>query len=416
MKKILLIFIIVTIGIVSVLFGLKVWEESSRVSAINTTFVNQIEKAQELKDYAEELAKAEEEELERIEVEKKTLILEYDTKFELPLENSMGISITNMNVKEKASTSSATVTSVKTNELFLIKEESESGEWLLIETTSGKQGYVESIKTLINLPDIIPSIQYNLVNSDAAIFRTSGYPLPNITGLKKYDYYHYNPRLDKNEYIAVVMYPMAEKIQGAQALALADGNTLVIYESYRPYTLQKEVVNELDGLMTESAEIAANIETTPWSKGWFISQGLSNHQRALAIDVSLAKIEETERVEMGNVQYNYIIKYTEYSMQTPMHELSIDSTSLKSPVSSTSKTAWKSAVTSEAMTTGAIKMREYFDENDLSPIASEWWHFNDLDNITKAKSTGVNFAISLKFDECISKVFTYEEEIEGQVE
>lgn len=169
------------------------------------------------------------------------------------------------------------------------------------------------------------------------------------------------------------------------------------------------MVKELDGLMTESAEIAANIETSPWSKGWFISQGLSNHQRGLAIDVTLAKIDKTERLVMGDVQYNNILEYTEYNMQTPMHELSIDSTSLKSPVSSTSKTAWKTVATSSKMTTGSVKMREYFEKNDLTPIASEWWHFNDLDNIVKAKATGVNFAISLKFNECISEEFTYED-------
>ena len=40
------------------------------------------------------------------------------------------------------------------------------------------------------------------------------------------------------------------------------------------------------------------------------------------------------------------------------------------------------------MTEGARVLRTYCANAGLSPLASEWWHFNDLDARSATKSTG----------------------------
>lgn len=336
---------------------------------------------------------------------KKTLKLDLYGKYELPLKNSMGISISSIKAKAEASNDSETIASLSGGDTFLILEEALDGAWLYVDLGDGKKAYVESIKTLINLPDIIPSIEYKITNSDASIFRSSGYPLENITGYKKYDVMHYNDRLNKDEYVVPVVYPMAVKIQKAQSMALKNNHTLVIYESYRPYTLQREVVTSLQSLVNSNVEVKEGITSGSWSMTWFISNGISNHQRGAAIDVSLAKVIQTERITVDGVEYNDIREVDEYVMQSPMHELSIKSTSLDVPVSSMDETAWKNVGTNAAMTEFSILLRDYMVNSGLTPIASEWWHFNDLPSITALKATGINFATSLKFNKCISESY-----------
>lgn len=47
-----------------------------------------------------------------------------------------------------------------------------------------------------------------------------------------------------------------------------------------------------------------------------------------------------------------------------------------------------SSSTEKLMTEGAKLLRTYCTNAGLSPLASEWWHFNDLDVRSATKSTG----------------------------
>jgi len=76
-----------------------------------------------------------------------------------------------------------------------------------------------------------------------------------------------------------------------------------------------------------------------------------------------------------------VSEYVEYDMQTPMHELSVDSVIYTSPFSSSSQTAWLEHDLVDEMTEGSIRLQGYAKEAGLTPIASEWWHFNDLDAV-----------------------------------
>ena len=62
-----------------------------------------------------------------------------------------------------------------------------------------------------------------------------------------------------------------------------------------------------------------------------------------------------------------------------MHELSKASAAFSGPVNSKSRTAWRQAAPARAMNDAAIRLQTYCAKAGLTPLASEWWHFNDLD-------------------------------------
>jgi hypothetical protein len=103
--------------------------------------------------------------------------------------------------------------------------------------------------------------------------------------------------------------------------------------------------------------------------------------------VSLAKINRQETKTTGNFIYAHITDYTEYPMQSAMHELSTLS-ALFCLVNSISETAWREGVVSKTATAGSILLLEYCTSAGLTPLASEWWHYNDLANTRLAREAG----------------------------
>ena len=206
---------------------------------------------------------------------------------------------------------------------------------------------------MINLPDITPSIIYDDTNGYSSIFRSSEIDIPNVTGKQLYDNKAYNKRLSKDEFMMPVMYEMAIKIMKAQELALKEGYSLKIYETYRPYKAQKNVSTNLSKLMNSNKTVYNGINGGGWKEGWFIAQVLSNHQKGIAMDVSLVKINEYDVGKTGNYKYMIITDYKEEKMPTKMHELSNKAISMTYGVDSNSKTAWKKVPVPKSMTEGA---------------------------------------------------------------
>ena len=66
-------------------------------------------------------------------------------------------------------------------------------------------------------------------------------------------------------------------------------------------------------------------------------------------------------------------------MPTAMHELSIAAASMARPVTSKSPTEWRKAAPAASMNEAAFALQDYCVSAGLTPLASEWWHFNDLD-------------------------------------
>lgn len=262
----------------------------------------------------------------------------------------------------------------------------EQGDWWQVQ--AGEQtGWVRHDYCLINLPDVIPSLVYRDTNSEASLFRASGYEIPGVTGQALYDARSYNARFEQEMANMAVLYATAKKLADVQGRALADGYTLVLYEGFRPYDTQVTVANALEALAAENETVRAGIDTEPWSIGWFIAGGVSNHQQGYAVDVSLARVTGTADETCGPYAYTRVTGYEELAMPTAMHELSAAAASLAEPVASRDPDAWRQAAPAPAMTEGALLLQSYCVAAGLTPLASEWWHFNDLDRLAVVDSS-----------------------------
>ena len=300
----------------------------------------------------------------------------YEGDLELPVNGATGYASVLMDLKATADAGSETISELEAGTAFEVLEE--VGDWWYVRTAT-ESGWVQHLYCFINLPDVVPSIIYDNTNTYASKFASSGKTIPGITGEALYDGKAYNMRLGKVSDIVPVLYSMSKKIHLAQQAALEEGNTLVIYEGYRPFFAQKLTVDALTTLAAADPEVMAGINTHPWDTNWFIATSISNHQMGYAIDVTLAKITEQQEIVIGDYTATAITGYTEYTMPTTIHELSMASATFTGPVKSSSPTAWLQATLVNTMNETAILLQRYCTDAGLTPLASEWWHFNDLD-------------------------------------
>ncbi|MFM9329059.1 SH3 domain-containing protein [Paenibacillus mesotrionivorans] len=300
----------------------------------------------------------------------------YEGGLELPVAGSTGYASISLQLMESADSGSRVLRAVEAGTAFeVIREE---GEWWLV-NREGFTGWLLHKYCLINLPDVIPSIIYDNTNTYSSRFASSGKEIPGISNKSLYSGKTYNTRLDREEYLMPVLYTMSKKIYEAQKLALSEGNSLKIYEGFRPYSVQLAVGQGLTDLANKDKTVMAGINAPPWGISWFIVKGVSNHQVGYAIDVGLVKVNEGKEITVGPYTVPLITDYLEYTMPSPIHELSGASAAFRTPVNSMSPTAWKNAAFAQTMNDSAKKLQFYCTEAKLTPLASEWWHFNDLE-------------------------------------
>jgi len=293
----------------------------------------------------------------------------YDGALELPLSGATGYASVEINVYNDDF--SATLAVLEPGRGFMILDEYGTFWQIYLKPEGGEAivGWVRHNNCLINLPDVIPSVIYENTNAYASVMRANEEPIPNVTGKQLYSYSTrsdgkvYNERLQRHEYIVPVLYAMAERICSAQKLALANGESLVIYEGFRPYDVQQTIYRAVLDLPSSQKYFGS------WSQGWFIASGKSNHQIGYAMDASLAQVVDSEDKVTGRYKYKQP-KYFEYAMPTTIHELSVNSALYASP---NSRTYSEGVKNSEA----AQRLQKYCTSAGFTPLASEWWHFND---------------------------------------
>lgn len=335
----------------------------------------------------------------------KTIMVSFG--FELPIEGSSGYAPTIINLKKENKLNSETITTIEPGEAFRIILE--DANWWQI-NYKGLIGWVENTICMINLPDIIPSIIYNNTNSYSSMFKSSGYDIDYITGSQLYNAYMYNNRFEKEQYIMPVMYPMAKKIYTVQKLALENDESLMIYETFRPYDVQTNIANALLALLDYNTDVQEGIFVSGWNINWFIATGVSGHQMGLSMDVSLVKINEYITKIIGKDKYMEITSYTPYPMPTDMHELSIKAARFKYGVSGL--TAWKKTPFAITMTEEAKKLQNYCTSANLIPLASEWWHFDDLETKSTIARLGYkNLQGKFYLEENVSEKFSEVKEV-----
>ena len=292
-------------------------------------------------------------------------------EFESDLKGSTGWSTINMSIRTNANEYSKVLAALPQGKSFLIL--SEQGNYWKIQY-SGKQGYVNHNYCMINLPDVMPSIVYNITNESASIYKSSGIDLPNVTGKQLYKAGKVmNNKIGKEEYPCPVLYSTAKKIANAQKLALSDGYCLKIYDAYRPHEVSKNIYNSLLTLYNSNSTVRNNINYSTgasgrkyqWGTTWFLAGGVSSHNTGAAIDVTLC----------DNITKKECI------MPTAMHELSTKAIKYYYP------NVWKYASNySKEMNESAKKLDSYMTKSGMTTLASEWWHFQEQAGYTRIKN------------------------------
>lgn len=262
---------------------------------------------------------------------------------------------------------------------------SESGTTWTVRTSSANgslEGTVSNTECMVNMPDVLPSVQYKITNAESAVYKTGSSKcgsgkvinLDGVTGQNLYGNIKLNnPRLGRTEYLVPIMYGAAKKWADVQRSALADGDCLIVYDAYRPFAVQSKVKAAVSKISSDPL-----ITSGYWSEGWFISQKTSNHQRGIAADVSLASCDS--------------------SMPSDIHDLSINGVIAKNPNNFNKKDFSNTAllVDTFANNEGAMRLAHYGHAAGLESLASEWWHFDDPSS--KISGTEGNFYVS----ECLS--------------
>lgn len=303
----------------------------------------------------------------------------YEGEFELPIEGAAGYTSIDVPLFLGPSWESETNSRLEAGTPFMIK--SEEGNWWQIKVGE-ETGWIEHKYALINLPDIIPSIIYNNTNSYSAIFKSSYQTIPDLTDKQLYQAIDYNERHDKAFFIMPILYATAKKVNAAQKIALASGEGLILYETFRPYDVQQLIVKTLSDFASSNKEIDAGLNEEPWNQTWFIiTDGISNHQVGAAMDVSLVTVHSTEERQVGDYLVKIVTDYSELEMQTPMHELSVASVIFDKKIPSKEKELLLAEPLNVLVTEPTIRLHQYAKEAGFTPIASEWWHFNDLDAV-----------------------------------
>lgn len=311
-----------------------------------------------------------------------------EDSFELPIHGATGFAPIELPIKQEPNTDSKTGETLSPGEGFTILKE--EGNWWYIDwsrehstsstdgvTLSSTKGWVEHQYCFINLPDVIPSIVYKISNASSSEVRSSGFNLPNVTGQALYQSSSYNQRLQREQFISPALYATAKKVSVAQHIALSKGDTLVLYEAFRPWVAQRKIVKELSELAKVNPTVHQGLYQEPWGIDFFIHGGTSLHQMGVAVDVCLAKIHEKTKKNLGNFTITEITDYTEYTMPTPIHELSNRSVVFTAPLPLSHLEAWRTMPLAPTMNEWAILLQSYMTQAGLYPLESEWWHFED---------------------------------------
>ena len=283
--------------------------------------------------------------------------------FENDIKGSTGWGINDLDIFESVDSSNS-LGIVPVGSPFLILEE--SGNYWKIKYND-IVGYVRHDYCMINLPDVIPSIKYDITNAYSSIFKSAGKDIPDITGVQLYSVGKVmNYKIGREEYIVPSLYSTAKMIYKAQVAALNDGYSLLIYDSYRPRSVDSLVTQRLTALNNSDTEVYNAINNNGWSKGWFVAESLSNHNVAAAIDVSLVVLST------GN----------EGNMPSVMHELSTAAVKYSSPYSNNYSSGMANSIDGQNLAHYMMSV------GGMQDLKSEWWHYLDQDGYDRARAYG----------------------------
>ena len=318
--------------------------------------------------------------------------------FELPINGASGWAASNLPVHYPEFDSDILLT-LSPGDGFTIILESES-HWY-IELLGGQTGWVDYRGAFINLPDILPSIRYRnaAASEEGSIMRSLTLSIPGVTGEVLSDAYDFNERFNRDMYIFPAMYSLAKSLAEVQFHAIDANRSLIIYESFRTAQMQRAVVEGMNALIRSDERVRNAITTSPWSLTWFISTGISNHQRGAAVDAMIGNIIRYGQSQVGDYIFMNILFLDDLDrhMPSPIHELSPRAAIVSSPRDITAQHLINGNIAMTERVTSVVRdLQRYFGLGGFTGLSSEWWHFNHPPSVSEANAKGItgDFIIS----------------------
>ena len=221
----------------------------------------------------------------------------------------------------------------------------EEGNWFRVRYRE-EYGWIDSRYCMIDLPEYVGDYcSYDITNSYDSLFAVHGASIRQVTHavLPGYE----NVRLADGSFLVPYLYPCAKKLLTAAQAAQADGLRLKIYEAFRPKqatrfsydTTEAQLGDPVPGGGTLSRLMTDNGR---FSLGSFLAKTISSHNRGIALDLTLERLDGSGELEMQSI----------------IHDLS-----------------WYSET--YLNTLNAKLLEDYMTAVGMTGLNSEWWHFQD---------------------------------------
>ena len=239
---------------------------------------------------------------------------------------------------------------------FLING-SNGSNWVQIEY-KGQCAWVNSDYIAVNGKTYLKNVEFNITNASKSLYKSSGVSIKDVTGKPLY----------KSEFkdFVPITYTFAKKLKIAAENAKAAGDTLKVYDAYRPQSVTAYVYPKYQALVGSNKTVLNGVSN--WGYQTFFAQSISTHNTGCAVDVTLSGREGEMPSKMHELS-ELAIKYT-YSLCEVGRDGCVYSDGMKNSAA-------------------AMDLHEYMTTGTgLTDLASEWWHFHDK-NCTV--STPANF-------------------------
>ena len=261
-----------------------------------------------------------------------------------------------LNIRKEATMDSNIIGTIPVgSKMTILASENTNSKYIKVKYNNLK-GYVYSNFILINLPDVIPDMLYEITSASKSTASTANTAIPGITGKNLYGFTKkYNSKIDKETYYVPLLYPTAKKLQRAYNKARSEGYNLKVYDSYRPHDITISTNNYFRKLYNSNNKVKNAInydkEGNYWGPSWFLASSVSAHNKGIALDITITNSNNQElkaQTAYDTLDTSSIVKYN-------------------NNVSN--------------------KLRTIMLSQGFSPLESEWWHFQDNDYKTSKVNT-----------------------------
>lgn len=229
---------------------------------------------------------------------------------------------------------------------------------------------VDPSTLLVNLPDILPEADYDIVYSYASTSACAGRAIPGITGKRLQGYAdggQENAYWADRRFVVPCAYGTAMKLAAVASALREDGYRLLVYDAYRPMSAQLQLSEAFAEAYSQDPGIQEGIGG--WGLEWYVASGSSGHNYGTDIDVGLA---DASGFPIAMPSAFDAFDESGHLTESPMAAASITPDAYRGEV---------------RQNEACMALHRAFTDAGFAEVASEWWHFADEE--TEAAMRGI---------------------------